>query len=78
VGDFILVQRVMRSAMAFMIPWNISLATLEGFLINTSYCRDDIIHLAKQAAIFARFTDYILTENASQWRNMEPFIMAGI
>jgi hypothetical protein len=76
VGDFILVLRAMRSAMAFMMLWNISLATLEGFLINSSYCRDDIGHLEKQAAIFTQFTDY--TENASQWRNKEPFIMAGI
>jgi hypothetical protein len=41
------------------------LSKIEGFLINTSYCKDDIGHLEKQAAIFTQFTDYILTENAS-------------
>jgi hypothetical protein len=46
--------------MTFVMPWNISVAALERFLINTWYCRDEIGHLQKQAVIFTQFTDYIL------------------
>jgi hypothetical protein len=50
---------------------------LEGFLINTRYCRDEIGHREKQAAFLTLFTDYILMKNVQGWRNTEPFIMAG-
>jgi hypothetical protein len=33
VGEFIVALRAMRSAMAYFMPWNMSVAALEGFLI---------------------------------------------
>jgi hypothetical protein len=67
----------MRSAMMMVMPWNFSIAALEGFLINSRYCKDDIGQLEKQAQILTQFCDYITKENASRWRNIEGFITAG-
>jgi hypothetical protein len=51
-----------------------SIAALEVFLINTRFCKDKIGNLEKQASILTSFTDYVLSENANRWRNIEPFI----
>ncbi len=67
----------MRSAMAYVMPWNMSVAALEGFLTNTRFCRDELGNLEKQASILTSFTDYVLSENANRWRNIEPFITHG-
>jgi hypothetical protein len=77
VGEFIVALRAMRSAMAFVMPWNMSVAALEGFLINTRFCKDELGGLEKQASILTSFTDYVLSENANRWRNIEPFITHG-
>jgi hypothetical protein len=76
VGEFIVALRAMRSAMAFVMPWNMSIAAL-GFLINSRFCRDEIGGLEKQASILTSFADYVISENANRWRNIEPFITAG-
>jgi hypothetical protein len=77
VGEFVVALRAMRSAMAFVMPWNMSIAALEGFLINTRFCKDELTGLEKQASILTSFTDYVLSENANRWRNIEPFITHG-
>jgi hypothetical protein len=56
VGEFIVELRAMRSAMAFLVPWNMSMAALEGFLINTT-------------SILTSFADYVPSENANRWRS---------
>ena len=76
-AEFQLALRAMRSAMMMVMPWNFSVAALEGFLINSRYCREDIGALDKQAQILTQFADYITKENSSRWRNKEPFITAG-
>ena len=76
-AEFQLALRAMRSAMMLVMPWNFSVAALEGFLINSRYCREDIGALDKQAQILTQFADYITKENSSRWRNKEPFITAG-
>jgi hypothetical protein len=77
VGEFIVALRAMRSAMAYVMPWNMSVAALEGFLINTRFCKDELGGLEKQASILTSFMDYVLSENANRWRNIEPFITHG-
>jgi len=75
--EFQLALRAMRSAMMMVMPWNYSIAALEGYLINSRYCRDDIGSLCNQAQLLTQFSDYITKENSSRWRNKEPFITAG-
>ncbi|MFN9905567.1 MAG: hypothetical protein ACK56F_05495, partial [bacterium] len=70
-AEFQLALRAMRSAMMMVMPWNFSVAALEGFLINSRYCREDIGALDKQAQILTQFADYITKENSSRWRNKE-------
>jgi hypothetical protein len=76
-GEFQLALRAMRAAISFIMPWNHSVAALEGFLLNSRYCRDDIGNLEKQAQLLTNFCDFVTRENASRWRNVEPFINAG-
>ena len=76
-GEFQLALRAMRSAVSFIMPWNHSVAALEGYLLNSRYCRDDIGGLEKQAQLLTNFCDFVTRENASRWRNVEPFINAG-
>ncbi len=58
-AEFQLALRAMRSAMMMVMPWNFSEAALEGFLINSRYCREDIGALDKQAQSLTQFADYI-------------------
>ncbi len=61
--------------MAYVMPGYMSIDVLEGFLIK--FCKDEIGNLEKQTSILTSFTDYVLSENANRWRNMEPFITHG-
>jgi hypothetical protein len=51
--------------MMMVMPWNFSVAALEGFLINSRYCREDIGALDKQAQILTQFADYITKEKSA-------------
>ncbi len=75
--EFQLALRTMRTAAAFIMPWNFSFTALENFLINTRYCKDDLGNIENKAQILTQFTDYVLSENASKWRDVEPSLSAG-
>jgi hypothetical protein len=77
IGEFQLALRTLRTAAMFVMPWNFSYTALENFLISSQYCKDDIGTLDKQAQLLTSFTDYVLAENASKWRNSEPFLSTG-
>lgn len=77
IAEFTTALRTMRTAMQLVHPWNLSLVALENFLLNNKMCHDDIGGLDKQAAILTRFTDYILSENATRWRDENSFMNAG-
>ena len=76
-GEFSTALRTMRTAVSLVHPWNYSVVALENFLLNSKFCNSDIGGLEKQAAILTRFVDYVLSENASKWRDHEPFLTAG-
>ncbi len=67
----------MRTAAALIMPWNFSFTLLENFLINTRYCKNDLGNIENKAQILTQFTDYILSENASKWKDAEPSLSAG-
>jgi hypothetical protein len=58
-------------------PWNKSIAALEGFLLRTDYCKDDLQGLERPGLILSQFIDYCLEENANRWRGQEEFLKAG-
>ncbi len=74
VGEFKMALRVMREAMAFVHPWNKSVAAIEGFLLQSHFCSKDLEGLDKQAVLLTQFTDYILRENSNRWRGLEAFV----
>jgi hypothetical protein len=76
VGEFQLALRTLRNAMHLVHPWNFSVVTLENFLMSNNYCHKYIGSLDNKAAILTRFTDYVLNENATRWRENEPFLQS--
>ena len=73
-SEFKAALRVLRGAMSFVHPWNRSIDALENFFIQSRFCSSDLSGSDKQALLLSQFTDYILVENASRWRGMEPFL----
>jgi hypothetical protein len=76
-GEFQLALRTMRAAAAFIMPWNYSFTELENFIINSRFCKNDLADIENKAQILTQFCDYVLTENASKWRDAEPFLSSG-
>jgi hypothetical protein len=76
-GEFKLAIRALRTAMAFVMPWNFSVMALEGFFLQTNFCAGDLEKVEKKALILTRFSDYVLQQNADKWRDAEPFLSAG-
>lgn len=66
--------RALREAMAYVHPWNKSVSALEGFLLQTSYCKSDLEGVEKSASTLCQFVDYVLRENSNRWRGQEPFL----
>jgi hypothetical protein len=76
-GEFQLALRTLRTAAAFVMPWNFSFTALENFIINSRYCKADLGEIDNKAQILSQFCDYVLAENASKWRDSEPFLSSG-
>ena len=54
-GEFKLALRVDREALSFVHLWNKWISAIEGFLIQTNYCRVDLSGTEKPAAILTQF-----------------------
>jgi hypothetical protein len=76
-GELKLAVRAAREAMNFAMPWNRSIAALDGFFHMTNFCHTDLVGLEKPGLLLSQFIDYILWENANKWRGQEPFLSAG-
>ncbi len=76
-GELKLALRAMRTAMSLVMPWNLSIAALEGFLIQTNFCANDLSAVEKRAQILVQFCDYVLNRNSERWRNVQPFLTSG-
>lgn len=77
IGEFKLALRTMRTAYAFVMPWNLSVLALEGFFFQTNFCFADLANVEKKAWFLTKFTDYVLQQNGDRWRDSEPFLSAG-
>jgi len=77
IGEFKCAVRVLREAMSFVHPWNKSVAALEGFLIQSNFCKKDLEGLEKTAGLLSQFVDYVLRENSNRWRGQEAFLSIG-
>jgi hypothetical protein len=77
VSEFKLALRALRSAMQFVMPWNMSILALEGFFHQTNFCSQDLANVEKRAWFLSKFCDYALALNADRWRDSEPFLTTG-
>ena len=64
----------LREAMATALPWNRSISAIVGFMVNSNYLQSDLGSNNKRTAILVEFTDYILSRNALNWQNSQPFV----
>jgi hypothetical protein len=55
VGEFQLALRTLRTAAAFVSPWNMSFTALENFLINDKFCCADLQGVDKPAVLLTQF-----------------------
>ena len=76
-GEFKLALRALRTAAQFVCPWNMSFLALEGFLIQTDYCRAELAGDEKPASTLTQFVDFILQTNADRWRDSLGFLSTG-
>jgi hypothetical protein len=63
-----------REAQAVALPWNRSIAAIQGFMMNTNYCSADLQGNTKRAAILTEFVDFAFSRNALNWENRQPFL----
>jgi hypothetical protein len=77
VSEFKLALRALRTAMQFVMPWNMSVLALEGFFYQTNFCSQDLANVEKRAWFLTKFCDYVLALNADRWRDSEPFLSTG-
>ena len=63
-----------REAMASALPWNRSIGTITGLMMNTSYLQEELGGNPKRAAILTEFVDYVFSRNALNWENGQPFL----
>jgi hypothetical protein len=76
-GEFKLALRALRTAAQFVCPWNMSFLALEGFLIQTDYCRAELAGDERPASTLTQFVDFILQTNAARWRDSLGFLSTG-
>jgi hypothetical protein len=74
VAEFSLALRTLRSAAQFATPWNYSYLALENFLHENEFCKDDLKHDENPARTLCQFSNFILGENASHWRDNSSFL----
>jgi len=64
----------LREAMCSALPWNRSIGAIMGFMVNSAFCQSDLTNNSKRAAILTEFIDYVLSRNALNWENAQPFL----
>jgi hypothetical protein len=77
IGEFMLALRALRTAAQFVAPWNFSFLALEGFLVQTDYCRQELMHEERPAVVLTQFVDFVLQTNADRWRDSLGFLTTG-
>jgi hypothetical protein len=77
IGEFKLALRALRTAGQFVAPWNFSYLALEGFLLQTDFCKVELANDEKPASTLTQFVDFILQTNADRWRDSLGFLTTG-
>jgi len=65
-----------REAMSCALPWNKSIAAIQGFMINCNYAEADLRGNPNRAAMLTEFVDFVFARNALNWENRVPFLAA--
>jgi hypothetical protein len=66
--------RAARTALHFCLPWNFSIAALEGFLINNHFMQREVGTNSQSIALLSAFCDHVFMLNAERWRARKPFL----
>ena len=66
--------RAAREAMAFALPWNHSVAALEGFLASSNFLAKPLGGKTNRVSILTNFVDHVFALNGDRWRNKQGFL----
>ena len=66
--------RAAREAMAFTLPWNHSVAALEGFLASSNFLAKPLGGKTNRVSILTNFVDHVFALNGDRWRNKQGFL----
>jgi hypothetical protein len=69
--------RALCQAAYFVLPWNFSFTTSNGFLQSSNYCTAHLAGWPDSAAFLVDFTNYVLGVNAAISQQREPFLTSG-
>jgi len=64
----------LKEALHWALPWNRSVSAIQGFMINSNFCMEDLKNSPKRAQILTEFVDFVLGRNALNWVNRMPFL----
>ena len=66
--------RAAREAMAFALPWNHSIAALEGYLASSNFMAKPLGGGANRVNVLTNFVDHVFAMNGDRWRNRQGFL----
>jgi len=66
----------LKEALHWALPWNRSVSAIQGFMVNSNYCFEDLKSSPKRAQVLTEFVDFVLGRNALNWVNRMPFLTA--
>ncbi len=64
----------LRDAMHFALPWNKTIAAIQGFMRISSHCAKDLGGSGDQAKVLSLFVDHVLESNAANWCDGRDFL----
>jgi hypothetical protein len=67
----------LRDAMHFALPWNMTIAAIQGFMRISSHCSKDLGGGGDRAKILSLFVDHVLERNAANWVDGKDFLGTG-
>ena len=64
----------LRDAMHFALPWNKTIAAIQGFMRISSHCAKDLGGSGDRAKVLSLFVDHVLERNAANWCDGRDFL----
>ena len=77
INDIRLALNTIRTATQLILPWNMSIATLEYFLNSVYFGEKETDSNSSKITFLTKFIDEVLANNAEAWDDAKPFMSAN-